>query len=274
MPLTMAEQDRPIGGPGATYTPASMEMGTLGLGRRSDMGALAEAKESVDRALDDLALTVLEAQERERARLADELHDGPAQALSNLIMQSEIIERHLRSDPALALEELQRLRALVRTELEALRGYIYQLRPPLSDSADLNTALAEAAARLGESPGLHVDISLEAPPEMLEPTARSAVLRVAQEAMRNVAKHADARRAWLSTRLVPGTRGFSWELEVGDDGRGFDPDGIGDQARRRHFGLRFMRERSELLGAGLAIESKPGGGTVVRLNVNSSGSSR
>ena len=88
-------RERPARDLAATYTPKSMEMGTLGLGRRPDLDALAEAKESVDRALDDLALAVLAAQERERARLADELHDGVAQMLSNLIMQAEIVERQL-----------------------------------------------------------------------------------------------------------------------------------------------------------------------------------
>jgi two-component system, NarL family, sensor histidine kinase DegS len=271
----MPKHDQPMIPPSATYTRSAMDKGSLGTGRRSDLGALAEAKESVDRALDDLALTVLEAQERERARLADELHDGPAQALSNLIMQSEIIERHLRSDPEQALAELQRLRQLVRSELDTLRGYIYQLRPPLADSDDLNAALRDAAGRLAETAGVEVEIDLEAPPGALDPAVRSAVLRVAQEALRNVAKHADATHARLRTRVEENARGQpEWLLEVVDDGRGFDAADLGDQTRRRHFGLRFMRERSELMGARLAIDSNLGGGTTVRLTVNSSGSVR
>jgi two-component system, NarL family, sensor histidine kinase DegS len=251
-----------------------MEMGTLGIGRQAEIGALAEAKGSVDRALDELALAVLEAQERERARLADELHDGPAQALSNLIMQSEIIERQVRDAPQLAIEELHRLRDLLRSELEMLRGYIYQLRPSMTEWDDLNTALAEAASRLTESTAVPVEVSLEAPPDALERAARSAVLRVAQEALRNIGKHSEARRAWLRTRLEDGTRGPAWILEVADDGRGFEPADASQATRRRHFGLRFMHERSELLGGRLALESTPGAGTVVRLTVNSTGSGR
>jgi two-component system, NarL family, sensor histidine kinase DegS len=269
------KSDQPIGPAGGTYTPTSMEVGSLGIGRRAELGALAEAKESVDRALDDLALAVLEAQERERARLADELHDGPAQALSNLVMQSEIIERHLRVDAQLALGELLELRRLLRVELEMLRGYIYQLRPPLSESSDLNTALGEAAARLSETGEIKVEVDLAAPPEAIDRAARPAVLRVAQEALRNIAKHASANRAWLTTRLQTGSRGQAeWVLEVRDDGRGFDTHELATQARRRHFGLRFMRERSELLGAHLNIDSNPGDGTVVRLILSSSGSGR
>lgn len=250
-------------------------MGTLSPDRKRRLGALAEAKESVDRALGDLALAVLEAQERERTRLADELHDGPAQALSNLIMQSEVIERLLREDPEKALAELDRLRELLRSELELLRGYIYQLRPPLSSSDDLDTALIEAASRLTESSGVPVEVRLEAPGDALDRAARSAVLRVAQEALRNIGKHAEASKAWLQTRLEQGAGSSpAWVLEVGDDGKGYDTKELQQRERRRHFGIRFMRERSDLLGARLAIESRPGAGTIVRLAVSSSGGGR
>lgn len=263
-------QDQPSAGTPATYTPESMEMGTLGLGRRPDLDALAEAKESVDRALDDLALAVLAGQERERARLADELHDGAAQVLSNLILHTEIIERQLASDPAEARTELQRMRKLLAAELDNLRGYINQLRPPMASSDDLDEALREAAERLTETAGVPVDVRLEAPSSRLDKAARPAVLRVAQEALRNVGKHAEASRAWVHTRLESAPTGSStWLLEVGDDGRGFDPDELGRPGNRRHFGLRFMRERSELLGARLAIDTRPAGGTVVRLTIQS-----
>ena len=258
-----------------TYTPKPMEMGTLGLGRRPDLDALVEAKESVDRALDDLALAVLAAQERERARLADELHDGAAQVLSNLIMQTEIIERLLSEDPAAARAELQQMRGLLTTELDNLRGYIHQLRPPMAESDDLDEALREAATRLTETAGVPVEVRLEASPAALERGARPAVLRVAQEALRNIAKHAEANRAWLSTSLEQeGSAGALWVLEVGDDGRGFDLEQVGRQPSRRHFGLRFMRERSELLGARLSIETRPAAGTVVRLSIGTHGERR
>jgi two-component system sensor histidine kinase DegS len=244
-----------------------MEMGTLGIGRRPNLDALVEAKESVDRALDDLAVTVLSAQERERARLADELHDGPAQVLSNLILQIEIIERQLNDNVEGARAELHQMRELLRTELDNLRGYINQLRPPLSDSDDLDAALREAAAMLSDSTGLPVEVELAGSAAIVDRAARPAVLRVAQEALRNVAKHADATRAWLVTRLEQDETSQTWVMEVGDDGRGFDLTGVDRQAGRRHFGLRFMRERSELLGARLDIETGPGAGTIVRLSI-------
>lgn len=247
-------------------------MGTLGLGRRSDLDAPAEAPESFDRALDDLTVAVLAAQERERGRLADELHDGPAQVLSNLVMHTEIIERQLALDPAEARAELQQMRRLLNAELENLRAFIGQLRPPMSSSDDLDEALREAAARLTETNGVPVEVRLEAPPARLERAIRPAVLRVAQEALRNTARHAGASRAWLHTRLEPIEAGeaeaaSAWLLEVGDDGRGFDLDAVDGHPDRRHFGLRFMRERSDLLGGRLTIDTRPAGGTVVRLAI-------
>jgi signal transduction histidine kinase len=259
--------DRPTPPRPATYTPESMEMGTLDLGRRPDMEAATEANGSLELPLDDQARAVLAAQERERARLADELHDGVAQALSNLVMHSEIVERQLAADPVAARGELQHMRRLLATELENLRAYIGQLRPPMTASQDLDEALREAAGRLTETTGVPVEVHLRAPAERLDSAARPAVLRVAQEALRNVAKHAAADRAWLHTSLDDDAD--EWTLEVGDDGRGFDLDAIAGHTDRRHFGLRFMRERSDLLGARLAIDTRPAAGTVVRLTIKS-----
>ncbi len=246
-------------------------MGTLDLGRRPDNEAATGATGSVELPLDDLARAVLAAHESERARLADELHDGAAQVLSNLVMHSEVVERQLAGDPEGARAELQHMRRLLSTELENLRAYIGQLRPPMADSEDLDEALREAATRLTETTGVSVDVQLDGPADRLDSAARPAVLRVAQEALRNIAKHATANRAWLHTSIAADPVASVWVLEVGDDGRGFDLDAIAGHADRRHFGLRFMRERSDLLGARLAIDTKPAAGTVVRLTIKSGG---
>jgi signal transduction histidine kinase len=94
------------------------------------------------------------------------------------------------------------------------------------------------------------------------------VLRVAQEALRNIGKHAGATRAWIRTEVGDAPDGEQWMLEVGDDGRGFDLDRIAAHPDRRHFGLRFMRERADLLGSKLSIETRPAAGTVVRLTID------
>lgn len=215
---------------------------------------------------------LLAAQEEERARLANELHDGPAQALANLIFQTEVVDRAIRSDAEAGEQELRALRQMLNAELETIRAYINQLRPPLIDSEGLDEALRDAANRLIQHDGIPVDVRLEASPALIEEPARAVALRVAQEALRNISKHAGATRAWLFTRLEPAAKrngpGAAWILEIGDDGRGFDIETLSGNTNRRHFGLRFMRERTDLLGARLSIDTRPAAGTVVRLSID------
>jgi signal transduction histidine kinase len=215
-------------------------------------------------------LAVLAAQEEERARLANELHDGPAQALANLIFQTEVVERAVRRDADAGTIELRSLRQMLQAELETIRAYINQLRPALVEAEGLDDALREAASQLADHDGIPVEVRLGASPELLDEPARSVALRVAQEALRNIGKHAGATHAWLVTRLerAEAKGQGSWLLEVGDDGRGFDPTAVSGTSNRRHFGLRFMRERSDLVGAHLSIESRPAAGTVVRLAID------
>ena len=218
-------------------------------------------------------LAVLAAQEEERAGLANELHDGPAQALANLIFQTEVVERAVRVDQESGEQELRALRQMLQAELDTIRAYINQLRPPLLEAEGLEEALQEAAGRLTEHDGIPVEVRLEASPELIDETARTVALRVAQEALRNIGKHSAATRAWVATRLEddPGNGEAAWLLEVGDDGRGFDMATSAARSNRRHFGLRFMRERSDLLGARLSIDTRPSAGTVVRLSIDTRG---
>jgi two-component system sensor histidine kinase UhpB len=173
-----------------------------------------------------------------------------------------------RAEPA---QELDKMRRLLQRELETLRAYISQLRPPLSEPEGLDDALRDSATSLTEYTSIPVDVRLDAPAELLEDSARMVAIRVAQEALRNIGKHSGAQRAWLITRQEVRPSGDVWIMEVGDDGRGFDVGAAGAQENRRHFGLRFMRERSDLLGSQLFIETAPGAGTLVRLIIGIGG---
>jgi two-component system, NarL family, sensor histidine kinase DegS len=224
---------------------------------------------------DAMSVARLEAHEEERARLAEELHDGPAQVLANAIFQTELAERALRDDVQAAAAELARLREMLQRELETLRAYISQMRPQLHEPDALEQALHDAASTLTEYTGIPVDVRIEAPGEDLEEPARNVVLRVAQEALRNIGKHSAAARAWLATRETDSSGRRIWELEVGDDGRGIESAPREEGQRRRHFGLRFMRERANLLGADLVIEPGPAAvGTIVRLRIDTAGERR
>ena len=209
---------------------------------------------------------VIEAQEAERSRLAREVHDGPAQALSNAIFQVEHLERIVDTDPALARTELRHLRELLRRELGDVRSFIRELRPPLLTELGLNGAILDAVEQMRTLTGMPVGASLEADANVLTAGQQTVVLRVAQEALQNVRKHAAASTASVATRV----EGADWVVEVRDDGRGFDPDVVPGPGGRND-GLQFMRERAELIGAGLDVRSRPDGGTVVRLAIPTPG---
>jgi signal transduction histidine kinase len=210
----------------------------------------------------DLNMRIMEAQEAERSRLGQEIHDGPAQALSNAIFQVEYVERVMDADTPLAHSELRLLRELLRRELGDVRAFITQLRPPLLDELGLDGAIAQAAETVGALARLVITTELTAPPDRLTDGQRTVALRVAQEALQNVRKHAGATSVTIATRLDEG----DWVLEVRDDGRGFDIGAVAARGRR-NFGLQFMRERAELIGARLDVRSRPEGGTIVRLAI-------
>jgi Signal transduction histidine kinase len=227
---------------------------------RGDASLLAEA---VDAGLPtDLQMRIVQAQEAERSRLAQEVHDGPAQALSNAIFQVEYIERVLDEDVRVAHNELRFLRELLRRELGEVRTFISQLRPPLLDELGLDGSIMDAVESMAALTGATLETSLRAPGERLNPSQQTAVLRIVQEALQNVRKHASSSHTVVSTKLdAP-----NWILEVSDDGRGFDVSAVAARGRR-NFGLQFMRERAELIGAQFEVRSRPGGGTAVWLSI-------
>jgi two-component system sensor histidine kinase DegS len=227
---------------------------------RRDATLIAEADGSASSG--ELKMRIVEAQEAERSRLAQEIHDGPAQSLANAIFQVEYIERIIETDVPLARTELRLLRELLRRELGGIRAFISQLRPPLLDQLGLEGAIVDTVEHMRTLTGLAIETDLTAPAGNLSDGEATTALRVAQEALQNVRKHAEASLVTVTT-LVDGN---DWVLEVRDDGRGFDVGAVAARGRR-NFGLQFMRERAELIGARFDVRSRPDGGTVVRLAI-------
>ena len=211
---------------------------------RGDASLITDRSETEASPPTDVQMRIVEAQEAERSRLAQEVHDGPAQALSNAIFQVEYIERVLDQDMRLARTELRFLRDLLRRELGDVRGFISQLRPPLLEQLGLDGAIADIVATMSALTGLPIEVSLDAPSGRIEDAAQTVVLRVVQEALQNVRKHATASRVTVASRVS----NDEWILEIRDDGRGFDVGTVATRGRR-NFGLQFMRERAELIGA-------------------------
>jgi two-component system sensor histidine kinase DegS len=227
---------------------------------RGDTSPIAD--EALPRGPTELQMRIVEAQEAERVRLAQEVHDGPAQALSNAIFQVEFIDRIFDTDHTMARAELRFLRELLRRELADVRSFIGQLRPPVLVELGLDGSINDTVANQAALSGLTITTALDAPGGELPEATQTVVLRVVQEALQNVRKHAGATNVVVATMLDGG----EWVLEVRDDGRGFDTGAVAARGRR-NFGLQFMRERAELVGARFEVHSRPEAGTVVRLAI-------
>ncbi|MGP3941818.1 HAMP domain-containing sensor histidine kinase [Streptomyces sp. 6N106] len=198
------------------------------------------------------AARALSAQESERHRIAQELHDEVGQSLTAVLLELNQAAGH--APPGLR-EDLHQVRETTRTSLDEIRRIARRLRPGVLEELGLTSALKALTNEFtGATLVVHHRISADLPP--LEAETELVLYRVAQEGLTNVARHAAARRAELAlTRSPAGV-----ELRVRDDGRG-----LGDAAEGA--GIRGMRERALLIGAELDLGSAPGGGTDVRLTV-------
>ncbi len=231
-------------------------------------GYLESTDESVDEPgplADDspaaMSLRIVQAQEGERQRMAEDIHDGPAQVLTNAIFQVEYLDRILEPHDPSEHAELAFLRDMLRNGLDEVRSLIIDLRPPVVD-VGLAAAIADRAQQLEQRHAIEVEVSVDGIDERLTPATRTSVLRILQEALQNIRKHATATR--ISIALEGDT------LVIADNGRGFDLMRVASRAGQ-NFGLQFMRERAELMGAQLHIESRQGEGTRILLRLPEQG---
>ena len=197
----------------------------------------------------------------ERDRLAREMHDSLGQVLGFVNLKAKVAEDLItRGRAAEAGEELSQMRAAVQTAYEDVRQAILSLRTTPRGKG-LVASLQEYVSRLREQAGL--DVRLEATDGLqLPPAVEAQVIRIVQEALTNVRKHAQARH--VAVRFVHDPGGTT--IAITDDGRGFDLTEV-DAAHGMRFGLQTMRERAESIGAQLTIDTAPGRGTTVRLHV-------
>jgi signal transduction histidine kinase len=219
---------------------------------------------------------VTAAQEEERQRIARELHDGVGPALASLNIRLRTARKLLERDHHPVAEEIEELAELAQANIQDIRRLIHDLRPAALDELGLVPALREYVARYQEEQGLEVALALPALPvpsvaegspvegpegdKRLPAPLETALFRIVQEALANVAKHAQARR--VEVTMTRDREGVT--LRVADDGRGFDP-----QAPRpgTHLGLWSMRERVEQLGGQFEVESAPGQGTKLTITI-------
>lgn len=201
----------------------------------------------------DSARRMLGAQEGERRRVARELHDEIGQTVAGLMLE---ISQAARKAPPGVADELQELQEEARALSDDLRKIVRQLRPDALDDLGLSSALTYLSESMAERSGVRVARQLEAELPQLDPDLELVIYRVAQESLTNAVRHSRAKLVELSLARV----GDMLSLRIRDDGVGINGAPPGS-------GIRGMRERALLLDAVLRIDSSPGGGTDVRLDV-------
>ncbi len=210
------------------------------------------------RAASDRLLT---AQEDERRRLATDLHDGVGQTLTALALTLDAAETALanpQESGAAGMADVHRAREMAGLALEDVRGVAMRLRPARFQETGLVAAMRELAAAAGVPVEFSADVSLMRP-ELLDPDREVDVYRIVQEALGNATRHGKPRRVRITVARVD----LLLRVEVADDGAGFDPD----RTDERGLGLTSMRDRASAVRGTLHVRSRPGTGTVVRLEV-------
>jgi signal transduction histidine kinase len=239
----------------------------LGADRRFDSADLRLAEQfavraavAVDlsrRVARDALRRVVRGQELERRRLARELHDETGQALTSILLGLRAVEE--AKSAADAQQAVSNLRELVVATLQDVRRLAVQLRPKALDDFGLVPALERLAQTFAESSGIAVDLEAQLGDQRLPPDVETTLYRIVQEALTNVVKHAEARR--VSIFLL--RRDGAATAVIEDDGRGFDPAAASDG----RLGLQGMRERVELHDGRLTVETAPGSGTTLVVEV-------
>ncbi len=216
----------------------------------ADQAALAIENARLREQVEQAAVTA------ERHRLARELHDSVTQTLFSTTLIAEVLPTLWEKDPKMAHQRLQELRELTRGALAEMRTLLLELRPSALAEVDLPTLLRQLAEATTARARIPVQVTVRGE-GTIPPEVKEVAYRVAQEALNNVVKHAQAPGAQVELTL--GSEGLV--LAIYDEGRGFEPD----QVPAGHLGLSIMRERAEAIGGILHVMSQPGQGTTVRL---------
>ena len=223
--------------------------------QREHRAALAEANRKLAQYA---AATEQLAASQERNRLARELHDTLAHSLSGVTVQLEAVQALWDVNAMAARKMLDQALQITRSGLTEARRALQSLRASPLEDLGLALAVSDLAESVAARANLQLELDVQDHLENISPAAEQCVYRVAQEVLTNVARHADAR----SLRVVLGRENGALTLKVADDGRGFDPAAVNGT----HYGLKGnLRERAEMAGGTLEVDSSPLKGTTVKL---------
>ncbi len=210
-----------------------------------------------------LGAQIIRSQEEERRRVARDIHDGPAQAIANIVFRAEVCERLIETDAERAKTELKALREHIRSTLAEIRKIIFDLRPMALDDLGLVPTVRGILDVFREQYGLFTEVAVIGKERRMEPHIEIGMFRIVQEALNNVIKHAQASSIKVRIEFAPS----GVTVVVEDDGKGFDAES--EELPAGHYGVTGMQERIQLLEGKLSIKSAPRRGTKVVLSVPS-----
>jgi signal transduction histidine kinase len=239
-----------------SVTTAGLGLAWLMQRQREQRAALAEANQKL---IQYASTTEHLAASQERNRLARELHDTLAHSLSGATVQLEAVQALWDVQPREARQMLDQALEATQNGLTEARRALGALRASPLDDLGLSLAISDIAKSTAARSNLHLELDAQNHIENLPPEVEQCIYRVAQEAMANVARHAEAKALYVAVRHNAKTL----TLTIADDGRGFDPAQVNDA----HYGLKGLRERAEMIGASLYVDSKLKTGTTIRLVV-------
>lgn len=207
---------------------------------------------------------VVNAQEAERQRLSRQMHDGPVQALSNFIVQTEIASRFFDMDPARGKEEMRNLRTAAMGTFKKVRLFISELRPILMDDIGLYTTIKRYVETFREQSTAEVNLTLKGQEKRYEPYVEVMVFRAIQELMGNAVRH----NPDLSSKITVGVQ-LSFDdnlinVSVIDNGKGFDPGVLNSTSG---LGIKMIRDRVEMLDGSCQVDSALGQGCKVTFQI-------
>jgi len=226
--------------------------------------------EERNRELQALSERAINAQEEERRAIAQSLHDDTGQALSMLIIHLDRIDEHIQPKQKRLKKQVADARALAADSLTELRRILSGLRPVILDDLGLVPSIRWFTRSSLEKLGITVTVNAPNIPLELSPAITTTLFRIVQEAVSNIIRHADAR----SVKIVLQLNGGFVHMRVEDDGRGFDPQHTSrDAVELQQLGLLGIRERTELLGGEILIDSAPEKGTRLQVSIPVGGTS-
>lgn len=205
---------------------------------------------------------IIQAQEEERRKISRHIHDGPAQVLSNFILQTEIAARLFDTDPEKAREEMENLKEAAATSFAKVRDFIFELRPMMLDDLGLLPTLRRYTEAFKEKTGLEVSVVNTGAERRLEPHREVVIFRAVQDLLANVRDHAQATQAKIMVDLDES----EVRASVEDNGKGFDVEVLTSEEMIDR-SLNRLREKIEQLGGTLEIQSAPGEGTRVSMTL-------